>query len=75
MHPVCQTCGVKDAEPGSDECFHCRVSSVGFTWRGGGKDGGRHDFHDRTNAEFIAEHVGDVKNNPNIAPADRGCWT
>jgi hypothetical protein len=51
----------KEAEPGSDMCFRCRVSSVGFTFRGGGQMYGRHNFAERTNAEYLAEHVGDVK--------------
>jgi hypothetical protein len=53
------TCG-KDAEPGKEECFRCRVSSVGFTFIGGGGYG-RVNFAERTNAEYLNEHVGDVR--------------
>jgi hypothetical protein len=67
---ICDTCGLKPAEPGRDECFRCRVISVGFGWRGGGYNFGRHNFHDRTNAEFVNEHVGEVRGNPNIERAD-----
>lgn len=66
-------CG-KQAEPGRSECFRCRVSSVGFAFRGGaivGRDG----FH-RTKREFLMEHVGHefekdiVKNRPDLGKAD-----
>ncbi len=53
-------CG-KETEPGKDECFRCRVASVGFGFRGGGFLYGRGNFSERTNAEYINEHVGDVK--------------
>jgi hypothetical protein len=52
-------CG-KEAEPGRDECFRCRVASVGFTFRGGGLMYGRANFAERTNAEYVAEHIGDA---------------
>jgi hypothetical protein len=50
-------CG-KQAEPGSDECFRCRVSSVGFSFVGGGGYT-RDSFHDYTTAERRAEILGD----------------
>lgn len=53
-------CG-KRAETGKTECFRCRVLSVGYVWRGGGHLYGRASFSERTNAEYVAEHVGDVK--------------
>ena len=56
----CVDCGIKDAERGSDICFRCRVATVGFGWRGGGLLYGRENFSARTNAEYLAEHVGDV---------------
>ena len=56
---VC-SCG-KDAEPGKEVCFRCRISTVGFGFRGGGFLHGRKNFAERTNAEYIAEHYGDVK--------------
>lgn len=49
-------CG-KEAQEGYDECFRCRVSSVGFSFRGGGGFQ-RKQFHDRTNAEWMREHLG-----------------
>jgi hypothetical protein len=52
-------CG-RDAEPGKEECFRCRVSTVGFSFVGGGGYG-RHAFTERTNAEWLSENVGDVK--------------
>ena len=55
---TCQ-CG-KDVEPGRGECFRCRVSTVGFSFAGGGGYG-RSNFTERTNAEWLNEHVGDVK--------------
>lgn len=48
-------CG-KPAEPGRTECFRCRVSSVGFTFRGGalpGKSG-----WNRSVREWKNEHLG-----------------
>ena len=58
-------CG-RDVEPGREECFRCRVLSVGYVFRGGGHLYGRANFSERTNAEYVAEHVGDVKR-PGIA--------
>jgi hypothetical protein len=52
-------CG-KEAEPGSETCFRCRVATVGFGFRGGGLMYGRKNFSERTNAEYIAEHIGDT---------------
>jgi hypothetical protein len=52
-------CG-KDVEPGKAECFRCRVSTVGFAFVGGGGYG-RSAFTERTNAEWLNENVGDVK--------------
>ena len=57
---TCQECGTKDAEDSSTTCFRCRVSSVGFTFTGGGGYG-RANFNERTNAEYLNENVGDVK--------------
>jgi len=37
------------------------VATVGFGWRGGGHLYGRANFAERTNREWIAEHVGDPK--------------
>jgi len=57
---ICLDCSRKEAEPDSDTCFRCRVASVGFGWKGGGFNFGRSNFSSRTNAEFVAEHVGDT---------------
>ena len=48
-------CG-KTTEPGRDECFHCRVSSVGFTFNGGALQG-RAGFKAMTKGEFLKEHL------------------
>lgn len=48
-------CG-KTAETGRDECFRCRVSSVGFTWRGGAFEG-RNGFNHMTKTEFLKRHL------------------
>jgi hypothetical protein len=42
------------------------VRSVGFGFKGGGFTFGRKNFTARTNAEFVNEHVGEVRGNPNI---------
>lgn len=48
-------CG-KTAEPGRDECFRCRVLSVGFTFNGGALQG-RAGFQAMTKGEFLKEHL------------------
>jgi len=48
-------CG-KPAEAGRSECFLCRVSSVGFTWRGGALQG-RAGFKAMTRSEYLKEHL------------------
>jgi hypothetical protein len=53
----CKTCSVKEAEYGREECFRCRVLGVSFTFRGGGGYT-REAFSERTNTEFLNEHVG-----------------
>lgn len=72
---ICHECGLKDAEEGSDTCFRCRVATVGFGFRGGGFLYGRGNFAERTNQEFVNEHLGEVKDNPRYAPVDRGVWS
>jgi hypothetical protein len=57
---ICTECGIKDAEDGTTTCFRCRVSSVGFSFVGGGGYG-RANFVERTNQEYLNENVGDVK--------------
>lgn len=70
---LCVTCHSKMSENGRDECFRCRVASVGFTFRGGGHMYGRHNFAERTNAEYVAEHIGDV-DRPGIAHLGSQEW-
>lgn len=65
----CQECGRKRKEEGGKTCFRCRVASVGFNWHGGGRMFGRQNFSERTNAEFIAEHV-DTTNAQHIGSMD-----
>jgi hypothetical protein len=57
----CSTCGQARLDVRDDgECFVCHVRGIGFTFVGGGGYG-RHAFHERTTAEALAEHVGDVR--------------
>jgi hypothetical protein len=70
---LCITCRSKMSEDGQEECFRCRVASVGFVFRGGGHLYGRDNFTARTNAEYVAEHVGDV-NRPGIAHLGSQEW-
>lgn len=65
-------CG-KTAEADRDECFRCRIASVGYVFRGGGHMYGRDNFTARTNAEFVAEHIGDTKR-PGIAHMGSQEW-
>jgi hypothetical protein len=67
---ICVECHRNKAEVGTDTCFRCRVATVNFGWRGGGFVYGRSNFSARTNEEFLNEHVGDVRNHPNIERAD-----
>jgi hypothetical protein len=71
---ICTTCRRKEAEEHRDLCFRCRVATVGFGWRGGGFNYGRGNFSARTNADFVAEHVGDV-NRPGIAHLGSQDWS
>jgi hypothetical protein len=72
---ICQECGKKEAEEQSDRCFRCRIATIRFGWRGGGFAYGRSNFSARTNAEFLNEHVGDVRDNERYAPVEQGVWT
>lgn len=65
-------CG-KPTEPGSDECYRCRVSSVGFSFRGGGGYT-RDSFHDYTIAERRAEVLGDRVLGVDVEPASTYGW-
>jgi hypothetical protein len=66
----CPACGRKRKEEGRDTCFRCRIATVGINWHGGGRMFGRQNFSERTNAEFVAEHVGDVSNASHIGSLD-----
>jgi hypothetical protein len=55
---LCRLCLVRVAEDGSDICFHCRVASVGFSFRGGGTYG-QSRFNDMTLSERRADILGD----------------
>lgn len=61
-------CGRFPVEDGRDECFNCRVSSVGFRFVGGGGYG-RRSFHDRTTNERRAEILGDRVLGVDVEPA------
>lgn len=63
---VCPECERRSVSGTLKTCYPCHVRSIGFTFRGGGFQAGRSNFKARTNAEFVNEHVGDVKGNPNI---------
>lgn len=65
-------CG-KKAEPGKDECFRCRVSSVGFKFVGGGGYT-RESFHEYTIAERQREMLGDRKLGVDAIPASEMGW-
>jgi hypothetical protein len=63
---VCPECEKRSVSGHLATCYPCHVRSIGFTYRGGGFQAGRSNFKARTNAEFLAEHVGEVRGNPNI---------
>lgn len=69
----CKTCDAKEAETGGSECFRCRISSVSFRFIGGGGYG-RASFVGRTNAEFLNEHVGDIRA-PGVEKMDGKVWS
>lgn len=70
---LCGQCLVRVAEDnGSGICYHCRVASVGFSFRGGGGYT-RDTFHDYTNAERQAEILGDRVLGVDTEPASN--WT
>lgn len=66
-------CGKRLTEAGRETCFHCRVSSIGFRFRGGAIHG-RDAFH-YTQREFLKEHTGmefgkELAKRTDIAKAD-----
>ena len=53
---LCQDCGAKPAQEGRSTCFRCRVSGVGFSFRGGAVIG-RNGWNTSKN-QWLAEHMG-----------------
>jgi hypothetical protein len=72
---ICAGCERKEAEEHRDLCFRCRVATIGFNWRGGGLAYGRDNFSARTNAEYLNEHVGGVRDDERYAPVETGVWS
>ena len=71
---LCRECLVRTAEDnGSETCFLCRVSSVGFSFRGGGGYT-QQSFHDYTNAERRSEILGDRVLGVDVEPASTYGW-
>jgi hypothetical protein len=70
---ICNECRQRQAESGHDICYRCKIASIGFGFRGGGHLYGRQNFAARTNAEYVAEHVGDV-NRPGVAHLGSQEW-
>ena len=69
---ICATCNTKPAEGNSDTCFRCRVAQLALlSWRRTSLRGA--NFSARTNAEYVAEHVGDVSR-PEIAHVGSRGW-
>jgi hypothetical protein len=69
----CHTCNKRLPEDGSDECFNCRVRSVGFSFVGGGGYT-RKAFHNATIAEKRAEVLGDKVVGVDVEPASNFGW-
>ena len=63
---LCPECEKRRIAEGHNTCYPCHIRGIGFTFRGGGHLYGRKNFSARTNAEFLNEHVGEVRGNPNI---------
>lgn len=70
---ICTSCCLKDAEPGSDECFRCRVQTVGFQFRGGGGYT-RQMFHEHTIESRRAEILGDRVLGVDAVPSSEFGW-
>lgn len=69
----CRACNKRLPEEGSDECFNCRVRTVGFSFVGGGGYT-RSTFHDSTIAERRAEILGDRVVGVDVEPASTYGW-
>ena len=65
---ICTDCGEKPAQEGRTTCFRCRVSGVGFSFRGGAIVGRK--GWNTTKSEWLQEHVGgterELAKNPNV---------
>lgn len=64
---LCRQCRKRASEQNSEICFHCRVASVGFTFRAAGY--GRKAFNESTIAEKRAEILGDKVVGVDVVPA------
>ena len=53
---LCAECGEKPAQEGRTTCFRCRVSGVGFAFRGGAIVGRK--GWNVTKGDFLREHIG-----------------
>jgi hypothetical protein len=53
---LCSDCGEKPAQEGRSTCFRCRVSGVGFSFRGGAVIGRK--GWNTTKTEWLSEHIG-----------------
>jgi len=53
---ICTDCGAKDAQEGRTTCFRCRVSGVGFAFRGGAVIG--RGGWNMTKGDWLREHMG-----------------
>jgi hypothetical protein len=67
------SCGRRPVAEGHTTCFRCHVLGVGYSFHGGVRDG-RKNWNESVGA-WKAENLGERINDPNIQPADRGCWT
>lgn len=65
---ICTDCGEKPTQEGRSTCFRCRVSGVGFSFRGGAIVGRK--GWNTTKTEWLSEHVGgtekELAKNPNV---------
>ena len=69
----CHVCNKRLPEEGSDECFHCRVSSVGFSFAGGGGYT-RGQWNTKTIAEKRADVLGDRQLGVDTEPSSTFGW-
>jgi hypothetical protein len=69
----CKVCNKRLPEAGSDECFNCRVSTVGFTFAGGGGYT-RRQWKNSTITEKRADLLGDRKLGVDTEPSSTFGW-